>query len=59
MTDEQYKALMELMTKCLDATNTCLAYFEQLSDQYEQLRQEHVKHHGGSMLPIQIRRKKS
>ncbi len=58
MTDEQYKNLTELMKKCIDDSLQCLAYFEQLSDQYEQLRQEHVKHHGGSMLPIQIRRKK-
>jgi hypothetical protein len=54
---KEFRRTRKLVRKCLSATNELLAYYEQLSDQYEELRQEHVKNHGSSMLPIQIKRK--
>lgn len=53
---DKLNKIEDLSNKCLNATLKVLSYYEQIAEQYERLRQEHVTNHPNSpsMLPIQL-----
>jgi hypothetical protein len=53
---EKLDKIEQLIQKCLDTTIKVLSYYEQIAEQYERLRREHVSNHPNSpsVLPIQM-----
>ena len=52
----QLDRIEKLINTCVEGTTKCLAYIEQIANQHELIRQEHVLHHPESniIVPIQM-----